>query len=1340
MTNADFALKSLFGANLNLLDLEIELDDDIPTATKVVKKRLQTLVTKTDKENLSGHQVIQVSGVQDQSKGIQKTQSVSARILIWAVNTRASIWATVKIFKSIRFGMLLGVPSQETRSQTDKSLDQLSGSIHLAKTIHSLSPAVAAWVQEKLIGLKYHESLNAFLRDEHCTLQTFVDVLLPTVYLNIAKSVKEAKDDCGANVQDPVSLVDVTSYICEIVNRHLPYINQKLDLIEKTTDLEKRDRIICHVFSRLVDEFIAIALPNGVNELPLIKVPLISQHFWKVVQKRVLPIIFYEVYRQLAIPMHQSKKDQLLQMKGGESLVSLAQMAGDQAIELLPLILAEAVTETKHEDVVIVYESPLVAIIAKSFSALLSGSDHLKNWLSSWFTKQLVGFGKSDNIDLKQLWKLLGGYLEPMFIYVCMNMSQIPVSLEATKGRIPDVIGIICIRFLSVCSRFFSANRHKIQERVEQLKLTGGNFKEDKILLSIFEPLSSDLLCMMGLDEPSKLPLPDFVKEIVVQHLKEVAPAFLLRQYFAITNSNIDGQETRRKLRTLLFDPKNLEDPAIAIKIVSAIHANKESSAVNMFNQFYDKLWQESGTERIAKTLEAMCSVSASELVNSVMQHFGVSDQTLLNANQNPFMENVNKKIKSLVETAFLEILVNIMDTVEEREYVEDGNHPKSLVAINAMLHLNSIVEKRLNGVKKELAKIAQRHSPDSEAYRQEANKLFSGLAADFHDFININPFKHLPLDEFPAGDSLKEILWTSIKNVVLPDVAHKVYLEVVEWQSKQQESYEELEKSYHSSHPRWACKVLAQYATDFIRHYLLTSHDDAAKLLLESLKSYFAESKDHSAPFVVETLNEIEGDVNSLIDQNISAIGTNQDPQLMALWPSLTRYAEAIIAKFFAEISKNIREIELENPDFTVDLATQILKDTADHFAVVTKVTEESELDQSYRVPLADILSAFGENLHDGVPLNPSDPEDVKDLVRLQGCFIPLADKLLKLANLSSQDFPLPSMLRQQMGDLVINKILPLALLRTYQKAFEPQVRNVLMLNFVQTLYAALNGVEPPRKESELEEVSSHTNPKQKQLYETCGFVVLELIKLIPDTTVQYVFMKEKVKDMSAAAIGDAIMPYLSRWTLLQMIDTTIYSGLPSFHPSKWEGKLGREDLVPRKAFVRPDGKMELKPVKEFKFDFAATPAETKLLEEQKVKEAEKVRRELRDAFTKTISQQLHAKVWAFVKSLWGSLQEQLNDFVERMFPEKGREVKAFFDKIFSKIFFDVFGSIIQFLTTPLVSLVKFVTEKTIIDRRSEDIIENLQSEALENLFYKWTDSVIDTLVRLQKKPQVST
>ena len=49
------------------------------------------------------------------------------------------------------------------------------------------------------------------------------------------------------------------------------------------------------------------------------------------------------------------------------------------------------------------------------------------------------------------------------------------------------------------------------------------------------------------------------------------------------------------------------------------------------------------------------------------------------------------------------------------------------------------------------------------------------------------------------------------------------------------------------------------------------------------------------------------------------------------------------------------------------VDIAIQIIKDTTEHFSVVTGASGKFSDEQ--------ILAAFGDKLHDGVPLDPNAP-----------------------------------------------------------------------------------------------------------------------------------------------------------------------------------------------------------------------------------------------------------------------------------------------------------------------------------------------------------------------------
>lgn len=1295
---------------------------ELPPVIELARRRLFRRLE--GRENLAAYSAMVLSQTDTLPADVQKSNSIAKRLFSWMANTRIAVWTVKHMLRSTRFYMTLGSPTKWSKNQLDQTIEELSGSKYLVQVFHFLSPIIADAIQKRLVTLDLHGSLDAFLKGEHYSLTMFFDAIIPAMYVNIAKSIKESSPIENTLSNKPITLVDVLNCLCEMVNAHLPHINARIEAIEKIPDPIKRERKLCNLFAPLVEDFLLIAFPEGANELPLTKMPVVSKYLWTSIQKHLLPLMFVSLHRQFASPLNMAKekKSVLLNTLGGDSLVSLAELAGEKAGETIPTLFLTSASDTQ-------LHSPWVNLIAEKFSSLFDGTELTRKRLEAWLGEQLIDLGKSENGDIKKLWILLGGYLEPLLIHSFFYMSQVPISKATLKGRLPDALGIIVIKFFGLCSHFFNNNHKAIQERIVELKYIPIDPESDEVLLDIFRPFAEELLAMMGLTKSEDWPIPSFIRGTAAYHLKAALPQFLLKQYFVFTNSKLDNTDTHNKLSSLLFDPKNLESGHVATSVISALHAKGNACAANMFNEFYKKLWQESGTERIVQTLEGMCSVFAKNFVNSLLTKYGVSAQRALKEETNPFMKRTLVFLKSQVEAMLLEILVKTIETTAEKIPVREGDHPKQLLLVHVIMRLTDIIDNGLKNAEQKF-QAAEKFAHNPRLYDQEVRKIFTQMAADIHAIGGRSLFNHLPLTGLPAAESVREVLSDALKEALLPDLLYVAYTETTNWQRDLQKSLDELEHCYHTTHPVWGCRVLAQYASDYIKHYFTTSNDDAAKLLLASLQQYIVESKESNGDKLVADLKDPASSVDAIFRHNISHLGKSEDAKLSLIWPVLTRYIEAIIAKFMAEISKTIHQIEAENPDFIMDIAITMLKDTAEHFEVINRVTEESGDEQGFNINSITTFAAFGTHLHDGVPFDPKASSEEKDRTRLEGYFNPLADKLLKLANLSINDFPLPLSIRQQVGELLIEKILPLVLLNADQKALEHDVRDTLMLNFVQTLYQALNAFElSPPKNDLLEEAKIQLDPNQKRLHETCGALVLELVKLIPDTMVQYVFMKEKVKNMSAEAIGDAIMPYLSKWTLLQIIDTMIFHGLPSFHPARWEGKVTREVLVPRKAFLRPDGKMELKPVKKFKFVFPKTTAEIKTQETAKELIARQTRTQLRNGFTRTISSQLRSKMGAFIKTLWDNLQAHLDDFIEGQFPDRGPKIKAFFDKVGRRVFFDVFGTIFQFLFSPFIKILTYVVEKIYIDKRSDDIIENLHSDALENLIYKWIDTVLDAL-----------
>jgi hypothetical protein len=1205
----------------------------------------------------------------------------------------------------------------------DELVNRLSGSPHLSKTLKILSAALAPLLQSVLVSPAWHAVFNNFLSTEQPTYKKILDVLLPNIYINLARTIQQECHEEGENRK--IGLPELVGYLSKIVQEHLPDIREGIDKIDHSPasrDLAKRKKKLKKLFRPLSDDILAAAFPKGLKELPLRHVPLLSQKIWNKIQEE-LPLGFYWIYEQLTLPFNDDKKKLLLSMPGGDSLVLLAEVIAQSGGEKIPSYFLKG---TAGEP------SAAIVPLLKGFRSIIQGSESLKTWLCNWLMEQCDQLGTTKDAHITRIWAMLGSYIEPLCIHIFYHLSEVPPAPEKLKGKTPDVLSICLIKLFSLFSQFFNAHEKIIAERVEALKAEMINPEKDDALLELFKKLSSEFLRLLRLEEPSIIPIPAFLKDVVVDGLKEVLPRFFLKQYILITSLHGSNDDISGQMRKQFFDKAYLNDPVLAMNVISTLYAQGDVAVPRFLDFFYEELWNKSGTDKIVRTIEGMGAALSYQAVEGWMRAFGISNQRILRQIVNPFMQRVNAYSTAFVERMFLNFLNNLMASTEEKMEAQEGEHPQNQLLFNIFYRLIDQAQAGLKGIEERLQIISESYPKGSYAASQEIRQLFLPLASSLHYLFGKEGIQHLPLDGLPEPENVKQVLWDTLKETIFADKLFVFYSESAEWQQAYAASVKQLEHYFQTTHPLWACRVLAQYARDFAQNYLASSSRDAARLLYESVLVYFDSVSNASGRATKALIAEQEAAIVDLFTHNLRALGESEEPVILEFWSSFAFYAEAALVKFLAQLSKSIQGIEQSSPDLVVDTAIALLRQTTEHFKRLNQVSEALDADQAYLGDQRAVLAGFGSSLNDGVPIDPSALPEDKERIRIQGFFYPLTCKLFHLAGIARKDLPLPALFRDELGDLLLQKLIPLGLLKSTEQALQNSVRDELMLSFVQMLYAALTKIELDKKMELPEEKSSQVDPKQKHLNETCGALVLELVKLIPDTMVQYVFMKEQVKNMSAETIGESIMPYLTKWTFLQIIDSFIYSVLPNFHPGRWEGKVGREVLAPRKAFVRPDGKDELKPVKAFKFAFPKTVEQALAEARWKQQEAKLTRTLLRNGFTRTISSQLQQKAWSILKELWDTGQRALDDFIERQFQQKGVQFKAALDLFFRKLFIECIGSVLLFMLTPVCKLVGLVIEKTYIDARSEDIIENLHSDTLENLFYNSIDTVLETLLKL--------
>lgn len=1290
----------------------------VKNSASILPPDLAEMPAKTDPKTLGSKVIAQSDVARDSSAQARDLGSIEAIHIskdsrINSLSTKIAQLAhgvSVSFFKACRTLLMTGAPSAGVRKKQQATVYTVSGSPQLAKAVPDIASFLAEGIHGLLVDPNSEQIMNNFFKGEKQTLKSLLEDLLPTLYINLSKYASEHSGNEYRDLEGGFTPVKAVSVIVQMFNTHFPHITTRIAAIDKIRDPEKFEKKFRDLFTPLVDDIIAAFFPNGPQDFPLLEIPFFTKSVWSKFKHLYLPNLLIDLYTQFRAPHFVMPKEKLAAMPNGHLLVSFAETMATSAPELIPQIFVD---------------QAFLSSISDHLKGFFEGSDHLKNWLATWVSSVIGSFGKSQDPEIKKIWTFFASYLEPFLVHIFIHLAE-KDSMEKEQGATEDAIGTM-IRKLTLClCQFFDGHKAAIDTYIESHATSSENFSAKPEFIALMKPLSDSLLKICGLERADLLPLPVCLQKIIYGLLQEHLPRFLAKQYHAIKGAPMDDAIARRRLRSFFFDDRNIQNPQVTVKVVSALFAIKDESNP-AFEEFFRKLWKESGTEDFVQWLESILKLVSVEIADSLVASLNLGKES-----KSLFLKQITQFLSSFCETALVKIFADFLDSSKDACFKTKPSSDMCL--LNVFKSVVDLFSKHLKGMGHRIQKMQSEESKNAER-----RDIFKGLAKDIQEFCPSNPLTHLPFDGLPGGESLKSLLWDKVKLIVLPEFLSRTYLECTSWISQKEKTTQKIDKYFHTTHPFWSSKLFSQYASDRLRNFLESGSDNCAHLLLYSIRQHFENSKSPDKAIAVNYLLKHHAKAKKTISSMLKIIAKGNNKSLDQIWVALVNYLDSSFMEFFKNLSANLQEIEEKNPDLMVDLASGLLKDAADYFKTLNRITSQNNAEHAFKLSERDVILGFGfdMNLHRGIPYDFSASESEKEAFRIQKSYIPRTRKILKLANIKMEDLPVPSFLRSVFGEVLTKKLLPLVFLQADRTLLEPPMRDILMLKFVQTLYATLNAITFPTNNEIIEEFITHQDPKQKRLNESCGAVVLELVKLIPDTMVQYVFMKEKVKNISAAALGEAIMPLLSKWTLLQVVDAILYSSITGLHPSKWEGKAGRETLVPRKLFTRPDGKTGIKKANRFKFIFPITPKEIQAELDFKTLEARRVSLQLRDAFTQTISSQMVLKIQQVVKSTWDYHQIQIDDFAKKYLPSFILPFKRFVDSCFHIIFIDVIGSILELATSPVFKLIKLIIEKMYIDHRSDEMIKNLHSEGFDILLYRWVDTFLDTLLKAAYSPE---
>ena len=929
-----------------------------------------------------------------------------------------------------------------------------------------------------------------------------------------------------------------------------------------------------------------------------------------------------------------------------------------------------------------------------------------------WIEKGIETLIEGNQPGIQQSWSFVQLYLEKILLHMLNNAAVYGadegVITTEKKAALPSIIAGI----LNAAEKYFKEKNSHIEAKIEKLLAENPAKSREQHLIDLF---TQEAFNIVGLNEDAPLPFPSFAKKPVLNALKEkILPPILYNLYKDIVNPQKLQTDYHNKLNTML-----IEEGHISPEISSLVKTFQIGTPPQ---ELQNKLWELTGTAEAAKNIETTCSLLAGEIKQGVKSYLaGEADDIAKMLNellpgkhfqttaegQLPWLAEAIKSIAvsqgampqgawdyldKMIETGLLKMLVTLADSAVQLPAAE-GQNPKDMIGANIIVMLLTVMEKHRKEISVEAAKAKKIKNP--KAKQEKLRKIFGPVAADLLKIGEKDGDLALSLKDLPVPEMFKATLWNALKTKLLPDLLSKIYTDTIAWEDAAKTEKKKMHDLWGTTHPEYFIGAISQYVQDYLPFYLSTSKDELGGTIFNAFEEYLKNAHDkEKAKAVSDYLNAHKQTLQGMIGQNIQAIGEADDLAVQQAWPAVKEYTEAALYRLFTGFGESIKYAESEDPDFLVDTAIAAMKIMTDHFQTINRVTAESDKSYAYKVSDEQMRKGFGRERHPGVPLNPKDiPEN--DKIRLQNFFVPLGKKLLSLAKINGpQDLPVPAPIQEQVWKIFQEKMLPEVMMNIYKKILDPDTIDTLLLSSLESLNTALESL-PADGLSEEEDI--HEDPKQKELNTTCGKLVKQLVEMLPPSLTTFVFTNIKaVQQMSAEALGKAVRKNLGKWTLLELIDTGMFKGLPNWHPGEWAkppGVLaGQEKFIPHKV-VMQEG-VAVSSTHEMKFDFPKTPEEKAAL--QKVKEMQSAAnlKKLKSNFTKTISNRMKSTFKGFITGQWNKFQGFLDRSTRKYFGEFGLKVKHQVDKIFHKVFFTVIGNALAVVFYPIYKLSWFIID----------------------------------------------
>ena len=1103
------------------------------------------------------------------------------------------------------------------------------------------------------------ESLEQVITSKNPETQTLLNFgefyltpMVEHIFLNMAE---KSKDDDPNNVLSAITkhlLVTFTAFF----ENNRKTIDPIVEQLRKAPNVQEKKRLeseLIKLFEPLSNEIINLTGLDKPNELPL---PTFLRGVVTNVIKQQIPIRLARLYDDLN---PEQKANAPNQQKFSTFTDVLIRNMMPAILKKTQLIAPEALVEVLSLEEFI-DENTAKQFMSSFMEELITGSSankvrgYLNDYLHQILTNGLIKLAPDDSL--------------PNLLVQTITLSKKTLLEIDHDGNLLTRIN----------------NFKKLSDEQQEI--------EKKELIQKCIPLSDELLKLMGFSTAENLPGPTELRPLFFNLLKNKLVPWLLLETFQGVNQPYTIQEDYRlQLHQLMGKDIAKDDNRLLLE--------RETHPFEvMFGFFAEKITGELKITLIDESGELFQSIN-NQLPNAKLSE---SDQAWLGGifktiatSDDPGIKDLWKYTTDVLKSVLMKLFV---DSANPLSGTVDPKNAKAALIPNMLKSIVDILRNNLDGIQAKIKEINSNLINEDDR-KLEMRKLFAPLSEEFFILAGPDAFAALPIP-----DVFKKPLLEILQQKILPDLISKTYRDIIKWQLDTQTDQDALIKLFNNENPKIAAKVISRFASEILPAIVSDSKKVNEKIL-KIFAKFMHKQPEESAQVIYDYMVTNPDAMKALLKDNFAQL---LDPDLNmreGVLPAIDEFLETSILKGMSAVFTKIAE--RQNPDFMMNIGLEMLDITNQHFAEINRIMKKEKKNSPSKVA-PEIMRQNFENLHSAISgdlkLSPEKQEKLlrKNLLR------PLTEQVLKLAGIeSSADLPLPSAseeLREKLFEIVKKDLGPL-IMESLMDSIHIDKVLISVLELVNAGVESPLEVLPPEFEHD---------PNLQAMNKACGNLLLNMVRLIPNTGIRALFENEKIRKLPAEALGKIVRGQLLKTNLLQLIDKGLLAGLPILH----------------KQITSENGKLVVPEELHFKF-----PETDAVRAEEKTKRAEeKIRMEKKfvDELSRTLRKQIVLKMKNFLKTHWRKLQKKLDDWIQNNFGENAQKVKRILDKIFHVIVFNILGTIFQIFAYPFIKLSGFILNIH-LRRKSQQISDTIHIEIHKNLVYKLAEM---TLTAINKAP----